>query len=103
MNTIKFSHNYSKMDYDNTTKAGLMQLFVCDAKELSEAFVKYDTKYYENGEAKYYDLPKGKVIVLLLLDEDNFIFFTSIRRWTPEREKDYRECIGKMMGIEVSK
>ena len=104
MNTIKFSHSYSKMDC-NTETAGLMFLSVCDVSELHKSFVEYDTKYWnpEMEDKAYYELPKtGKVIVLLLYDEKNFIVFTTIRRWTPEKEVYYRSQVGKLFRIEIT-
>ena len=105
MKQIKFSHIYFKMPKGD--KADLIQIFVVDKKELSEIFLDYDTTYSEYTDDNktgiatvgHYPLPNGKLIVLLL--NTNGKVWTTIRRWTPEKEKYYRECIGETFEIVV--
>lgn len=85
----------------NFNETRLLQVFICDRKELGELFVNYDTAYNEG----FYELPKGKLIVLLLQSLNGVIFdplWTTIRRWTPQKEKYYREIIGKEVDIIVN-
>lgn len=101
MAKIKFSHNYLKMPIQ-TECAKLLQIFIVDKNELSRTFIKYDTQYMENGCPKEYPLPNGKLIVLLFDDEDNNCIFTTIRRWTQQKEEYYRSLIDKYLDVEVS-
>lgn len=101
MATIKFSHHYPKMPID-TSKTRLLQIFICDRKELGELFTSYDTAY----RGGFYELPKGKIIVILLQSLGNSMFFgdlwTTIRRWTPQKETYYRGLIGKDIKIVIN-
>jgi hypothetical protein len=75
---------------------------VHDRKELNDEFVGYDTyyEYSEKGEklCDFYPIPSGKVIVLVFLG-DKLIPFTTVRRWTPKDENEYRYNVGKLFGI----
>lgn len=101
---IKFSHRYEKMpETDDSTS--LMAVFVADTKEFGELFTKYDTLYFkksfsrmENG-VGYYSLPKGKVLVLLFMTGYPGKVWTTIRRWTPAKEKYYRGIVGQDVKI----
>lgn len=99
MNTIKFSHRYTKMPAD-TSRTRLLQVFVCDRKDLGELFVNYDTAYSEGS----YELPKGKLIVLVLQSFNGRFFgdlWTTIRRFIPYKEKYYRSLLGQEVKIEI--
>lgn len=106
MNKIKFSHEYCKMPecckLRLNPKAKLIQLFTTDSDNLSKSFIYYDT---EKTRGENYLLPKGKLIVLLLLTYDktieDFVLWTTIRRWTPKKEKYYRSKIGEEFEIEI--
>jgi hypothetical protein len=76
-----------------------MQLLICDKKDLSEDFIRYDTAYETDHGTEYYQLPDGKLMVLFLLCEKQL--FTTIRRWDWEKEIFYRNLIGKAVGIEI--
>ena len=102
MNKISFSHCYLK--FPESRVATLLQVFVVDFKDLTEAFKKYDTEYWKqaSGESpttlERYPLPEGKLLVLLLQAEK---LFTTIRRWTPQKEKYYKSQEGLQFKIEV--
>ncbi len=99
MNVIKFSHEYEKMPGDKIDTI-LLEVFITD--NISERFKIYDTlikgknPFYSNS---YYPLPKGKVIVLLLYSDSQL--WTTIRRWTLEKEKYYRRLRGEQVKIEI--
>lgn len=103
MISIKFSHIYQKMpvgaeDFD--TK--LLAVIPCVHENLSDEFIEYDTKY-EGGN---YQLPSGKMLLLLLATnilytDYEIVFWTTIRRWTPEKEKYYISHLGEQIKIEV--
>jgi hypothetical protein len=112
--TINFSHYYKKFPFKNDSgkrKARLIQVFTCEAKELSTSMIVYDSTYLDkNGEPQLYDLPTGKVLVLLLqifpeIDvEENYFFkiFTTIRRWTSSKAKYYYDSIGKVFDLKIA-
>lgn len=96
---IKFSHYYPKLP-ENCDKATLIQIFmVKQSEKLSKHFVEYDTKYYDDQD-RYYKLPNGKVLILLFLAVDGTLF-TTIRRWTPNKETYYNNNIGHDFKIVV--
>jgi len=105
MSSIKFSHTYPKMPTVNgftpVKYSRLMEVFVTTSEELSDIFVIYDTAYKkDDGTTGRYELPKGKVLVLLLA-YGNWLW-TTVRRWTPEKEQYYRSLRGKIVGIEIN-
>lgn len=100
---IKFAHNYSKLAIQ-TDCAKLIQVFVCDYKDLSKDFIEYDTWYWEHGKTGFYKLPKTKLLILLFTDDEREGYlFTTVRKWTKEKEKYYRSMQGKYFGVEVKK
>jgi hypothetical protein len=102
LNAIKFSYKYLKLP--QSRRALLLQSFVIEFKDLSPKFKAYDTEYWEGGngearrESKFYPLPETKCIVLLFQAEK---VFTTIRKWTPEKEKLYKSQEGMMFALEV--
>ena len=99
---IKFSYEYTKMPEflsDNFNEAELLAVFFGDRNDLHKDFVEYDTEYWENGEKGNYPLPQGKLLILLL--KTDTILWTTIRRWTPQKEKYYRSNVGEIFKIEL--
>jgi hypothetical protein len=101
--SIKFSHLYRKLlDESNDIIEGayLLEVLVVELAELSAAFLDYDT---DSGK---FTLPKrGKYMMLIFKKphEDYicaFNLFTTLRRWTAEKEAYYRSLIGKPLGVE---
>ena len=92
MRTIRFSHRYEKMPIEIKT-AVLLGVEAWDVEKLPASFKDYDAEYEGEGATLYYHLPeKGKVIVLFLWGEHTL--FTTIRRWSPSKEKYYRDLVG---------
>jgi hypothetical protein len=87
----------------------LMAVFIADTKEFGELFTKWDTlidnKEWEypagvlNRKSMFYPLPKGKVIVLLLITYK--YVWTTIRRYIPYKEKYYRSLVGQDVKIKL--
>lgn len=102
MNTIKFSHRYDKMPADTILNMGtvLLHVFVIEASEIQFDFINYDTIYCENGKVSKYELPKGKVLVLLLLS-GGLMLWTTIRRYMPYKYTYYKGLIGDRINIEI--
>ena len=103
MNKIKFSHRYAKIPED-VTNTRLLEVLKTTYIELSPQFRVYDTEY----EYGYYELPKTDLLVLILISYEpnisggsNEHLWTTIRRWTPEKETYYRSMRGKQVEIVV--
>lgn len=90
METIKFSHNYSKLK-SIRGDVKLLEVFVKDTKNFSTDFREYDTQY-EDSESltgySYYQLQNGLHLILLFSDMQGNMF-TTVRRHTPEKETYY--------------
>jgi hypothetical protein len=104
MKQIKFSHKYYKLPM-NVGTATLLQVLTINKEDLSPEFVEYDTSYPANGKYseegtpdKHYPLPNGKLLLLIL--QTGWIW-TTIRRWTPEKERYYRGSIGETFNIAI--
>jgi hypothetical protein len=96
---IKFSHKYPKLHGQRTAR--LFAVEVRDLDDLHKDFVEYDT-FYEYGPMgrRHYDLPKGSLLVLVFIG-DKLIPFTTVRRSTPEKDRYYREAIGKTFDVVI--
>lgn len=105
MNEIKFTNHYTKFPFPlaKISQTILLEVFVKNREDLHPSFVHYDTKFRDSEE--HYVLPKGKVLVLLMqsspknalldLDRKSSAIWTTIRRWTPEKEEHYKSLCGK--------
>jgi len=109
---IKFSHQYEKMlSFAPFFEKGALVAwtFVADVDELPKEFLWWDTLYHDkHWNYHNYGLPKGKVIVLLLLQRGGAHemsmahFWTTLRKWTPKKETYYRSLIGQEVEIEIT-
>lgn len=98
MRKIKFSHKYEKFpeSFNITT---LLAVFTVNRKDLSKAFVKYNTFYadvFTGGSKTYGDssVPKGKLLVLIFASGlEKVRLWTTVIRWTEHKEKYYRNAI----------
>ncbi len=96
MKTIKFSHKYKKMPH-HCKNARLLEVLNTTKEELSEEFIEYDTVTLKGDN---YPLPDGKLIVLLLWCNDEL--WTTIRRYTLEKDRYYKSMRGEIFKIEVT-
>ena len=97
MKKIKFSHEYHKMPaYESPSR--LIQTIEIDRADLSHQFVDYDTLRMDG---EMYKLPKGKLIIILLLTESDELW-TTIRRYTPSKWDYYHSCIGEWFEIVIT-
>lgn len=104
MNEIKFSHYYTKFDDINIDKpVRLLAVFNEHKDNLSGEFLVYDTRHYpDDGEKEgfeYYTLASMPVLVLVF--SNNYNIFTTIRRWTEQKETYYRTAIGEEFKIKI--
>ena len=93
--TIKFSHYYKKMPAV-LSPTYLKGVRLKHYNDLTEDFIREDT---ETVDGSFYDLPKTHLLILDLWTEGKY--WTTVRRWTPEKEKYYRSLVGKEVRIEV--
>ena len=94
---IKFSHEHTKFPYTwDDSWYILLAVFKTHYNELGKEFIVYDTEYFTDNEVGHYKLPKTDLLVLLFEGG-----WTTIRRWTQQKEKYYRSKIGELFEIEV--
>lgn len=100
---IKFSYDYWKMPRSCHNYTRLLEVLIANTKDLHEEFVHYDTLYVdlEKFGLGNYKLPKGKVLILLL-ESGGAILWTTIRRWTPQKEKYYKGLRGQEVEIVIN-
>lgn len=103
---IKFSYLYDKLlneHNDCIDNAILIEVLNVNLESLSASFIEYDTN------CGIFKLPKkGKYLMLIFLKQkENYIcsndLFTTLRRWTEDKEKYYRESIGTTFDIIIEK
>ena len=103
MPSIKFSHKYNKLGttLDNIVSiATLIEVVVVELSNLSKQFIAYD------AEGKF-PLPSSGAYMMLLfkkpgrIDSDTTDLFTTMRRYTFEKEKFYRENIGQVFDVKI--
>ena len=92
---IKFSHDYPKLH--GQKKAILLDIKCTDREKLHPDLIEYDTK---NCNGDYYELPKGKVIILYFTGEKDIPFCT-IRRYTASKYDYYYMIRGETFDIVI--
>lgn len=97
MATIKFSHIYTKIP-PRPDPSRLLEVFTVDRSDLHRCFVDYDTLIRDGGN---YPLPKGKLLVLLLLAESGELW-TTLRKCSPEKRDYYRSMRCKTFKIDIT-
>ena len=91
---IKFSHEYPKIHGQKIAK--LLSIEIVERINLTDKFIDYDT-IFDGG---FYSIPKGKYMILIFLGGE-FIPFTTVRRWTPEKFRYYELNIGKIFNLSI--
>jgi hypothetical protein len=89
---------------DRDAKSFLIGISVCDISQLPKEFLNWDTEYDSGHGLARYELPKGKVIMLIIFTkQENSVSecWTTIRSWNPQKEIYYHELIGQEFKIEV--
>lgn len=102
---LKFTHKYYKMPPQITVgETFLLQVFVCDRSELSRDFVDYDVSYEnEAGDCEEFELPEHGKLIVLLLQTDGRTLWSTIRRWSKEKEAYYRSMTGSEVAVVFQK
>lgn len=108
--TIKFSEQYEKMPLytDSPPKQDvLLEVLKVNSEDLHKRFIEYETIYFDKkvNNWAYYKLPKGEILILLLKSElDGSIdLWMTIRRFTPQKYKYYKEARGETFNIEIQR
>ena len=94
MNKIKFSHKYEKLIMSTglvAPTAMLIQVLNVYLEELSIQFIAYDT----DG---VYQLPVQGEYLLLIIEKFGGIF-TTLRRFTPNKNEYYRSKVGEYFEV----
>ena len=99
---IYFSHEYEKSPPDHEVSQ-LLEVFDIQSQDMSEVFIKYDTeiKTFQDPASdnieprKYFKLPAGSLIVLLLKSHKGHLW-TTIRRSTLEKRAYYLSKRGQV-------
>lgn len=108
--TLKFSNDYLKLSADwEGRQATLLSVHNILLQYQSPAFLKYDTCYWKSREKKekgWYELPPEGEYLLLLFEmsggypqHEQAPVFTTLRRWTHEKEEYYRSNKGKFFTL----
>lgn len=106
---IKFSHRYYKMPIQEAIKSGKHTIIGIqiheDIYKLPEEFLHYDASFWNGKETEEYPIPLGKGIVIFIFSshDNDFELWTTIRRWTPEKQKYYEGLKGKEVEIIIEK
>ena len=107
MPKIEFSHEYLKLKYvENGDKALLCGVFKVNLEDLPKLFLDYDTAYADGTGTKHYPLPqKGEYLLLLFLCDSakEPVLFTTLRKWTAEKEEYYKAGVGKPFEVAVKR
>ena len=101
---IKFSHLYRKMPdhrfgFGVGDRVKLLQVIEMPFKDISPAFLEYDTCYMEfvpNYAIKYYPLDTNATYLLLLFSHaDGTFLMPTLRRSTEEKKAYYKGMVGR--------
>lgn len=90
---IKFSYDYKKFP-DDYRRSNLLQVLRADTRELSNSYIKYDTKTLDGN---YFPLVDGPIIILILITERSRKLWTTIRPFTKEKYDYYKQLEGFML------
>ena len=107
MNKIKFyvSTFYKFQNLNIGVPLTLLEVFIKETNDLSEAFNEYENTYWdwEAERAELLDTPKGeKVLVLLFKDETSHVF-TMVRKYSEGNYNNYHGKRGELFMIDVIK
>ena len=90
---VKFSNDYKKFP-DDYHRSNLLQVLRADTRELSNSYIKYDTKTLDGN---YFPLEDGPIIILILITERSRKVWTTIRPFTKEKYDYYKQLEGFML------
>jgi hypothetical protein len=99
---IRFSHK----DYEKFRRihekppftARLLQVFLLQDIHVSDEFREYDTKFYVGDMVQYY-LLKGRLWLVLLLETEDGLLFTTMRTANMAKLQYYKDAQGEQFQI----
>ena len=102
MKRITFSH----ADYEKFRRireklpftARLLQVFLLQDIHVSDGFREYDTKFYVDDMVQYY-LLEGRLWIVLLLESEDGLLFTTMRSATIAKLQYYKDAQGEQFQI----
>jgi hypothetical protein len=98
MNTIKFSHDYSKFPLNWEETEALLIGVMCNnlqmIREKFPLFLDNDARF--RGEEGNYNLDFDEAIILTFVHIKTGQLFTTIRRYTPSKAEYYRSEVGEI-------
>lgn len=96
-NILTFLFNYKKLH--NQTKAKLIHIEVINIDDTTSLdFINYDTTSIDGS---MFSLKKGKYLLLVFLGDKN-IPFTTVRSYTAEKEKYYKDNLYQIFDIIIA-
>lgn len=96
---IKFAGRYEKLHGQTWAQLISVQVLrISGGDRTFEKLIDYDT-IREDGTR--YRITPGEYILLVFIGSD-WIPFTTLRRYTPEKNEYYKRLIGKLMEIEIT-
>jgi len=100
MNTIKFSHRYTKLPdaINSGDEVTLLEVLNSRFEDLHPAFIQYDAT---TDKGELYPLPKTGGCLVLIFQFNNDIF-TTVRRHTPEKERYYKGLRGEVLQLVIT-
>ena len=94
--TIKFSHKYEKLrGLKSGDQVKLLQILTVNLESLTNSFITYDT----DG---VYPLPNRGKYLMLIFEKGLGDIFTTLRRWTPNKNEYYAVHQGEFFNIEIN-
>ena len=98
--TIKFSSRYEKMPKEHLDDTRLLAVLKVERSQLSDPFLEWDTKFADRP--GYFELPKGKDFLVLMLVTEGHLWTTIRSAWPPEKEEYYRSHVGELVDIKIN-
>jgi len=100
MNTIQFSHEYPKLW--GQTECNLIHVRYLPRDQITPELTEYDTRWHDEGQSGYYQLPETDVIQLIFIGNKGIPFCT-LRRFTKQKLDYYTEKKYQIFQIEKVK
>lgn|SRR3990167_3610132 len=100
MNEIRFIHSYEKLKNGNIApfkSATLLEAIPINSQHLHNSFIDYDTAYFKDWNKYNYEIPEGKLILLIFRSGDNI--WTTLRKFEKTKYEDYLSKRGQPFNI----
>ena len=99
---MKLREVVTDVNQERPTKAKLLEVFESNTEDLCDSFIEYDTRYLVNhADRKYYELPKGKILILLFFSHDLGLWTTIRSGWRETKKEYYRSQRGEIFDVVI--